>query len=587
MAELQRHWQPRELHQGIDESELSWRIDRLMCAGFDPLTARILALRGHKNPQEAKAYLEPSLTHLPDPFAMRDMERAADRVAAAVLRGERVMVSGDYDCDGQGGTALLVEFLRDLGVEISYFLPVRDVDGYGLSERAIRDAAQEGVKVIISVDCGTSNVHEADVARQLGISLIVTDHHQPPDVLPQAFALVNPHQKDCPFPGKELSGVGVAWYLAAAVRSILRKRNYFANRPEPDLKKALDLVALSTVADLVPITGVNRVLVKHGLSVMEQEGRLGLVELAKVAGVKRYSCGTIGFSLGPRLNAGGRLADSRVGVQLLMADCAEKAQEIALELDALNHERQQIEAQILDQCIERIEAGEQGHKSIVLAGEGWEAGVVGIVASRLVERYHKPCVLIALDGNGQGKGSARSIKGFHLFEQLGRCADTLIKFGGHEYAAGLSIEEDRVADLARELDALACTTLSDEDMVPRLYYDAEVGLGDLSVGVVERLSQMEPFGMGNPGPVFVVRGVSPRNARAVGTNHLSFLACDDATGAIKAIAFQQAEKLARLSGEVKVDLLFSPSINEWQGQRSVQLEIKDMRVSEQGGGALC
>jgi single-stranded-DNA-specific exonuclease len=542
--------------------------------GVSPLMATVLHQRGIDVADAAQRFLDSRLADMPDPFLLRDMDKAVDRLALAVRSGEPIAVHGDYDVDGITGTALLVETLRRFGAVVDYYIPLRLKDGYGLSGEALQRAAAAGAKVAVSVDCGVSALDEALLARKIGLDLIVTDHHQPPDTLPEALAVVNPCRRDCEFPAKNLSGVGVAFMLLVALRVRLRRDGHFARRTEPDLRRSLDLVALGTIADIVPLTGLNRTLVKSGLAVISRGGRPGLDALKAVAAVKNVTCGDVGFRLAPRLNAAGRLQDAAQGVALLLEDNPERASECARHLDAVNRERQLLEQQTLEEAVALVEGLlPDSRRTIVLADEGWHPGVIGIVASRLVERYYRPVVLMALE-KGIGKGSARSIRGFHLYRALEACRPLLAGFGGHEYAAGLTIDAARIEEFGTVFEETACRVLTEEQLQPTLFYDGEVLIEELDLGPVEELDRLAPFGAGNPQPHFMARGVRVQQARTVGTNHLRFIARQGGYSC-PCIAFGMAERVEELSGEL--DLLFAPQINEWQGRRSVQLRVKDLR----------
>ncbi len=566
-----RSWQ---LRPGSDSADLVGALARDL--RLTPLVAATLARRGIVTAAQGHEFLNSRLSSLPDPFLFKDMDRAVERLARALAGGEKVSVHGDYDVDGITGTSLLVENLRLFGFDVGYHIPLRLRDGYGLSADALRQAAGQGVSVVVSVDCGVSAVDEGRLAAELGLDLIVTDHHQPPDPLPEAYAIINPHRPGCGFPFKELAGVGVAFFLLVALRKALREQGAFKRGPEPDLRRSLDLVALGTIADIVPLKGVNRSLTRFGLGLLESGQRPGVRALKEVAAVKQVSCGSVGFRLAPRLNAAGRLEDAALGAELLLTPSDSEAKKTATFLNQLNGERQQIEADTLAQAIERLESeGDNGARSIVLADRRWHPGVIGIVASRLVERYYRPVVMIALDEEG-GKGSARSIKGFHLYESLSRCSEHLQGFGGHEYAAGLSLEGARVDGFARAFESVACALLDEEDLVPSLLHDGEIALEELSRQTVTELESLTPFGAGNPEPAFVATGIRVQQAAVVGGGHLRFTARQGGYS-LPCIAFGMGDWIDRLAGEV--DILFSAGFNEWQGRCSIQLRIKDIRFS--------
>ncbi len=547
----------------------------LLCGplGIAPLTARILAGRGYDSVLSARTFLDSRLAELPDPFLLPDMERAAGRLAEALVRQEKIAVHGDYDVDGIAGTTLLVEVLRGLGGQVDYHIPLRLRDGYGLSGQALQAAHEAGVRVVISVDCGVSASDEAEMARSFGIDLIITDHHQPPEVLPRAFAVINPARTGHQFPDRSLAGVGVAFFLLIALRRTLRQRGFFASGEEPDLRRSLDLVALGSIADLVPLTGINRLLTRVGLTLLQGRARPGIAALAKVAGVREVTCGTVGFQLAPRLNAAGRLEDAAQGVELLLEKDAVQAEEISLKLDSFNRQRRQIETETFLQAVEQVECGGEPGWTIVLADPRWHPGVIGIVASRLVERYHRPTVLIALE-NGQGKGSARSIAGFHLYHALRDCAEHLLGYGGHAYAAGLTIAAGEVAPFAERLEETARREMEPQMLQPRLYQDGEILLEELTREAVQELSRLAPFGAGNPEPAFVAMGVRAQQVQIAGEKHLRFTARQGGFS-LPCIAFNMAGRTAELKGEV--DLLFSASLNQWRGVTSVQLSVRDIR----------
>lgn len=567
-----RHWLSRQ--SDLSPAAIAQLASELKLA---PLTARVLALRGMVSPEAASAFMQSSLASLPDPFLLPGMSRAVQRLAVAIERGERIAVHGDYDVDGITGTALLVETLRLLGADTECHIPLRLRDGYGLSADALRQAAAGGAKVALSVDCGVSAVAEAHLALELGLDLIITDHHQPPETLPAALAIINPHLPENRFPFRDLAGVGVAFLLLVALRKILRERGFFAARPEPDLRRGLDLVALGTIADVVPLQGVNRILVRAGLKSMNNSDRPGLRALKEVAAVSEVSCGNVAFRLAPRLNAAGRLEDALLGVDLLLESSPERSQPMARLLDDFNRERQEIEQEALRQAVAHLEAEKfAGRYSIVLADSRWHPGVIGIVASRLVERYHRPAVLIALE-NGQGKGSARSIPGFHLYQSLERCRRHLTGFGGHAFAAGLSIAEDEVEVFAAAFEEVARGCLSEGDLQPRVLHDGEILLEELNESAVRQLAELAPFGMGNPEPSFLACGGRAQQVQTLGGKHLRFTLRQGGYS-LPCIAFGMAERQQDLVGEL--DLLFTPVLNEWRGKVSVQLRLKDFRPAE-------
>jgi single-stranded-DNA-specific exonuclease len=519
-------------------------------------------------------FLEPTVEGLLDPFLMKDMRQAADRIERAVREGERIRVYGDYDADGVTSTALMIRLLTELGATFDTYIPHRSREGYGLNNEALDRAAEAGVGLLITVDNGISAVGQIAYATEIGIDVVVTDHHEPPETLPRAVALVNPKQKDCPYPFKGLCGAGVAFKLAHALLG------------RPVLEYA-DLAAIGTIADLMPLTGENRIIARLGLESMRSRPVAGVRALARVAGFEAadLSSGRIGFSLAPRLNAGGRLAHADSAVQLLTAVSEEAADVYALELDHLNQERQALVEQtfaeadgIWQSLLERKEAG----RVIVLAKEGWNAGIAGLVASKLVEKYYQPAFVLAIDSQTQlCKGSGRSIEGFDLYAALKDCEDLMEHYGGHQAAAGLTLHRDKVTLLAERLDRLAEQRLKEEDWQPKRRVDLCVTLGDATLGAVEQLSRLEPFGNGNPAPRIALRDVTIRDSRTMGkeNQHLKFT-IEQSGQSIDVVAFGMGAQRERLAPGLRIDLLGELSVNEWNGNRKVQMMFQDLR-SEQ------
>lgn len=549
-----------------------------IASGLDisPVVARLICSRGHISTESAEQFINSRLSSLPDPFVLTGMTAAVDRLVVAVESGDKILVHGDYDVDGISATSLLVEFLSEVGCQVGYHIPLRLKDGYGLSVDAFDKAAAQDVSLVVSVDCGVTAVEEARVAKEYGIDLIITDHHQPPEILPEALAIINPHQNDCAFPDKNLAGVGVAFFLAVGLRKALREKGYFNDQqPEPDLRHLLDLVALGTVADVVPLVGVNRLLTKVGLQVLNAGTRIGSKALQQVAGVKKVDAGAVGFKLGPRLNAAGRIEDAVLGVKLLLAGDPDEAAGIAGTLDGFNRDRQNIETRTLRQAEKAVSELDDEKRSIVLADADWHPGVIGIVASRLVERYYRPTFLLAIE-NGQAKGSGRSTKDIHLYHALQSCADALKGYGGHAAAAGLSADVESIEQFAAEFET-AVVKQQPERSLPCIEFDGEVLLEELTNKSIDELQLLAPYGMGNPSPHFVVRNVSVLGLKVVKEKHLKFSARQDGFS-IPCIAFAMVERQDELVGEI--DLLFVPELNQWNGRTEVQLRVRDFKKSE-------
>ncbi len=541
-----------------------------------PLAARVLAARGHGDPAEAGAFLEAKLADLPDPNTMKGMRGAVERIARALVAGERIACYGDYDVDGVTSTVLLAGFLRAAGADVVTYTPHRLAEGYGLNVAAVERLATQGVKLLVTLDCGITGVEEVRAATAAGVETVIVDHHTVPVELPLAVAILNPHQPGCGYPTKDLAAVGVTFALVMALRKALREAGRFGgDRPEPNLKEALDLVALGTVADVVPLVGANRILVKWGLEQLANTKRPGLAALKRVAGLvdgAPVGAGQVGFRLAPRINAAGRLDDAGRGVRLLLTADAREARALAEELDRENQARQEIERAILEEAIEdaaaRVKAGARG---LVLHRPGWHPGVVGIVASRIVERFHRPAVLVgALDG--VGKGSGRSIEGFHLYDALAACSEHLVRFGGHKHAAGVTIEPASVPAFRQAFEAYASLTIAPEDLVPRTRIDGWVASGDVGELAATDLAKLGPFGAGHPEPVWALRGPAAR-ARKIGAEgrHLKMLL----GSGVDTIGFGMGDRLDACAGEIEA--AFTMGFDEWDGVRRLQLKLKDLR----------
>src|SRR5438105_10117149 len=482
--------------------------------GLLPAMGRALWARGVRDAEAAHRFLEPRLDQLPDPFGLKGIDAAVARVQRAFEVREVVCVYGDYDVDGVTSTALLVSVLRKLAAcapgggapaRIDYYVPNRLIEGYGLNLAAMKRLASRGTRLVVSADCGVTAVAEIDGAAQLGMDVVVIDHHtssQTAEALPRAVAILNPHQPGCPFPARELAAVGVAFHLLLALRKRLRDAGWFAGKREPNLREQLDLVALGTIADVVPLTGANRVLVQFGLRELSRGSRVGIAALKSVAQLgDEVSCGDVGFKLGPRVNAAGRLADASVGVRLLLTKDAAEARDLAQELERANAERQELQARIADEAVVRAQELGERH-ALVVSSPGWHVGVAGIVASRLVDRFHRPA-LVLCEEDGVAKGSGRSIEGFHLYEALARCSQHLTRFGGHRHAAGVTLPASAVARLADSLEQIARERLEPEQLTPRLRIDAVLRPEEIDLRLAAQLRQLAPFGAGNPEPVFV------------------------------------------------------------------------------------
>ncbi len=542
-----------------------------------PLAAcRILVGRGCNTADAVDAWLNPRLSRLSDPFLLPNMDAAVARLAHAVHAGERVLVYGDYDVDGITSTALMVRVLSALDIQAIPFLPHRVDDGYGLGvepvERCIADHAPD---CILTVDCGTGSVAAVQRAAELGVDVIVTDHHEPGSDIAPAVAVVNPKLGDTDEILRHLAGVGVAFKLCHALVKRLRDEGYEA-ATTLDLREHLDLAAVGTIADMVPLSDENRILARYGLLELNRTRNLGLSALRDAAGVKGdIDAYHIGFGLGPRLNAAGRLGTAQTALELLLSEDVDAAGRLAHELDAANRDRQQIEARIVEEAMQSIDATfkPDTHYGLVVASREWHPGVIGIVASRLCARYSRPAIVIAIDETGLGRGSCRSVSGFNMVEGLTECAEVLERFGGHAMAAGLQIAEDRVDELRIRFDQAvqACVTIDQLRPVQRI--DGWLSLRDADWPLVECLERMAPFGLGNPRPVWAVRGATLLGEpRVVGQKHLKMTVLEG-NQKLDAIAFNMAD---REIPDGPLDIAFQLNRNVFAGRETMQMNVQDI-----------
>lgn len=534
---------------------------------------QLLAARGIVSVEEAKRFLRPALEQVESPEAMADLPRAADRLADAVRRGETVMVHGDYDVDGICSTALMTAALRRLGGVVEPFIPDRMRDGYDLGPAGVAAAERLGARVVLTCDCGTTAHPAADALRAMGVDLIISDHHLPGGPLPRAFAVINPRRPDCASVDKDLAAVGVAYKLALAVTRRL-------GGDEAAVHGMLDLVALATIADVAPLRGENRVFARLGLRQLQQTTNLGLRALIRAARLdgKPLTAGRVGYTLAPRLNALGRLRHALRGVALLMAESEAVANGIARECEELNEERQAMDRRILDEAGARLDAMDlDATWGIVLDSSDWHPGVIGIVASRVVERTHRPTMMIAVQ-DGIGKGSGRSIAAFDLHAALLSCGDLLVKYGGHKAAAGLTIDAARIPEFAERFNAVARERLTVDDLVPRLRTDLDLPLDEADEAFERALRHLEPFGVGNPGPVLVARGVRVgAPPRRIGTDGLK-LSLETGRGAMDGVGWGLASRAAELRAGASVDIAYRLDVNEYRGTRTLQAVVQDFRV---------
>ena len=543
-------------------------VNALVGSGYAPLAAMVLASRGMEDDHQARAYLDCNAPLL-DPFLMTDMDKAAGRVGLAMSRGEKIAVFGDYDVDGITATCLLTDFLRRHGADAVSYIPGRLEEGYGLNPIAIHQLHDEGVKLIVTVDCGITAVSEAELCRKLGIDLVITDHHECKQTLPAAAAVVDPHRPDGGYPHKNLSGVGVAFKLASAL----------CGSQEGVLEEYADMVCLGTVADVMPLQGENRVFVARGLESLAHTKRPGIAALMAECGCapEAVSASSIGFMLAPRINAAGRMGQIDLAVELFLTDDPDKAAEAARGLCELNRQRQAVESEIYRQAVSMLPMGKPP-EAIVLADESWHQGVVGIVASRIAEEYACPTFLICLDGE-HGKASSRSHGGFNLFASLSALSPLLESYGGHELAAGFTISRANIPEFRRQICALAAKFYTDD--VPRTVLDVDCAVSPelLTLHNVDALQMLEPCGNGCPKPVLMVKNLTiDRISMVGGGRHMRLRLCSGHTY-LNAIYFSANPQTVSIQPGDLVDVAFTPQVNEFRGTRTVQMNVIDIRPS--------
>lgn len=567
MIHSQYHWNIRRPDQTISQS-LANKL------GISSLMSTLLTSRGYTEEQQALHFLHGSRDDIHDPYLLAGMTEAVARIRQALDQQEKIWIYGDYDADGVSSTTLMIYLLRHVKADFDTYIPHRSKEGYGLHQHAIDQAHAQGVTLIITVDTGISAVEQIAHAAQYGIDVIVTDHHEPPAILPQAYALVNPKLPYCPYPFKGLAGVGVAFKLAHAL---------LGSMPE----QWLEIVAIGTVADLMPLEGENRMMVRAGVEKMKNSSFVGITALMNVAGIehKQVSATHIAFAMAPRINASGRMEHAMRAVELLTTTDPEQADYISHELDQLNKSRQELVNTITQEAHQMVAKGYEGQTKeipdvIVVAGEGWNPGVVGIVASKLLDRYYRPTIVLGIDPvTGMCKGSARSIDGYDIYQALLDCADLMDHFGGHPAAAGMTLHRDQLADFREALNKRAATILTEKELVPQTQADCECELKELSLSAIEELDQLAPFGMSNPLPRIVLRGVTVIQAKTIGKTgtHLR-LVVEQGDTMIEGVAFGKGELAGLLAEGDHIDLLAETSINEWRGNRKPQLMIQDIAV---------
>lgn len=552
----------------LERDELSDKIR------ISPEISQILKNRGIENERDSEIFMNPSLDYLRDPFLMKDMTKAVDRIKKAMDNNESIFIYGDYDVDGVSSTSILYLYFDSINYPISYYIPNRLEEGYGINEEAIKKISEQGCNLIISVDCGITSVKEVELANELGMDVIITDHHECQSEIPNAYAVINPKQEDCNYPFDMLCGCGVAFKLIQA----LTPKDVF----KTTMYNYLEIATIATICDIVPLVDENRIIVKNGLKLMKEGKNLGLRELIKVCGVDTEKIGSshVGFSIGPRINASGRLGYSYLGVQLFTTKDEHEANEIARMLEEKNDERQLIEAKMYHEAEEIINSNKsyEDDKVLVIAKEGWQHGIIGIVASKLTEKYYKPTILLTIE-DGEATGSARSIKGFSIFETLMKCKNLLNKFGGHDQAAGLGLDANKVDKLRDEVNKIADYNLTSEDMIENINVEFELPEDKVSLDLVDELHKLEPFGLSNPSPRFIMRNLVLDDMFTLGKNkqHLKLNVYNENT--YECIGFNMAHLKENFNIGDKVDILFQLDENNYMGNRTVQLLLKDIRLA--------
>ncbi|GJL52448.1 MAG: single-stranded-DNA-specific exonuclease RecJ [Nitrospirales bacterium] len=549
--------------------------------GLSSITATVLVNRGILEVEPARQWLSINSPEVHDPFQMADMEKAVDRLQQAIVQQEKICCYGDYDVDGISATSLYVLFLQQQGALVDFYIPDRKLEGYGLNENAIRRLAGSGVTVLVTIDCGTSSHQEIDLAQALGLDVIITDHHQILGSHPQAFAFLNPQRMDCRYPFKGLCSGGLALKVATAY-------SLKFGQADVDVKSYTDLAALATVADMVPLQDENRWIVREGLKQMAGSARPGIQALKQTAGIQGICTeGIVAFQLAPTINAAGRLAHARLGVELFTSQLLEDAFPIARQLDGLNRQRRTIEQAVVSEAVNMID-GKDLPGAIVVGDRTWHVGVVGIVASRLVERYYRPSVVVSFNEEGFGRGSVRSVPGVDVCKLLAQCSDLLEGFGGHPAAAGLQVRQEQFSAFRQRMSELAFAAINEEARNPVLHIDAAVALQHVHPQLIGELEQLHPFGMGNPEPTFLGQHVKVLEKRIVGDDHLKLVVRQEGSVPFECMGFRMGamEHLAGLENSM-IDIVFVPEINRWNGMDRVQLRIRDLKVKERPGVSVC
>ena len=568
--------------------------------GLHPIVAKLLHSRGYTDVESAKIFINMESEMLCDPFQLKDMQMGIERIYRAVKQKQKITIYGDYDVDGVTSVCTLYLYLKSKGANVNYYIPNRSGEGYGVSNAAIDSLKDNGTGLIITVDTGITANDEVEYAKSLGIDFVITDHHECRASLPLAEAVINPHRPDCEYPFKELAGVGVVFKLISAYE----EKYSNISRKEAALRifnSYADLVAIGTIADVMPIKSENRIIVGYGLKMIENTKRVGLTALINASlnnhgGIshdrnkkrKKITSGYIGYTLAPRINAAGRVRSAAMAVELFLEHNLDRAESIAMKLCQANKERQNEENKIMQDADEKMRSWDiEKYPVIVLDADNWHHGVIGIVASRLTEKYARPSILVSFGGNDEdgnasldvGKGSGRSIKGLNLMDALCACSDNLLKFGGHELAAGLSVSRDQLPEFIENINRYARENLKDEDMIPTIDVDCEIEFSDLTFTLAQQLQKLEPYGVGNPQPTFVIKDCVVGDISPISEGRHTRFTLTDGNSTVSAMFFSNNPTNLKIYNGDNVDVIFNIDINEWLGRRNVQLIIKDIRQS--------
>ncbi len=564
---MQKKWLVKDIPPAAEVKKLAQAIN------INPALASLLVQRGITGYEQAKSFFRLSLDHLHDPFLMQDMALAVRRLAAAIEKKENILIYGDYDVDGTTSVAMMVTFLRQHTDKVDYYVPDREGEGYGVSEQGVRWAIDHGINLIISLDCGIRAHDKVAMAQEKSIDFIICDHHTPGEALPPATAVLDPKRSDCHYPYKELSGCGVGFKLLQGLTKVNRWE-------EADLWPLLDLVAVSIAADIVPITGENRVLCHFGLRRLAQEPRPGLAALIKVGALKSPLTVTrVVFGIAPRINAAGRMEHANGAVELLLSHDEEEAAILAGQINSKNEYRKETELEIVEEALAMIDAEGEGKKTTVLYQPHWHKGVIGIVASKCLEHFHRPTIILT-QSNGKATGSARSVSGFDIHAAIGACGELLEQFGGHKYAAGLTLKTENIAAFKQRFEEVVAASITEEQLTPAIRIDEELELGVISANFIKIIDQMEPFGPGNMKPVFVTRRLrvagQPRLLKEL---HLKMDVVDEDGVVLAAIGFNMPEAYQQVAGGGYFDMVYTLEENDFRNQKTIQLHIKDIKTA--------